>query len=200
MPNQACNKKKEVVASHDAGNTSTNESREACRNTPARPFVCGSHLRESLGLRQERQMSFLRDDCKHLVVVSGLSVSPNGFQLRPWDTCALWECRDLLGTRETRDIIEENVTLPCLWGSSTSLCGALDPSWGTFADLYQVCCGGDEEMEITWLTKTEVFASQTTASVLSVSRYQTFSFITVYRWFPSKHIQGSANTDISKHV
>lgn len=63
-----------MAASHDAANTSTNESREACRNTPIRPFVSGSHLRESLGLRQERQMSFLRDECKHLVVVLGLSV------------------------------------------------------------------------------------------------------------------------------
>lgn len=104
--------KKEVAASHDAGNTRTNESQETCRNTLARPFVSGSHLRESLGLCQERQMSFLRDECKHLVVVLGLSVdySPKGAQLRRWDTCALWECRDLLGIQETRDIIQENVT------------------------------------------------------------------------------------------
>lgn len=147
-----------MAASHDAANTSTNESREACRNTPARPFVSGSHLRESLGLRQERQMSFLRDECKHLVVVLGLSVDylvTKRCSVASVGHMCLWECRDLLGIQETRDIIQENMTLPCLWCSSASLCGALDPSWGTFADLYQVRCGGDEETEITWLTKTE---------------------------------------------
>lgn len=81
----------------------------------ARPFVSGSHLRESLGLRQERQMSFLRDECKHLVVVLGLSVD---YSVTKRFSVALvghmWECRDLLGIQETRDIIQENTGITWL--------------------------------------------------------------------------------------
>lgn len=113
--------KKEVAASHDAANTSTNESREACRNTPARPFVSGSHLRESLGLRQEHQMSFLRDECKHLVVVLGLSVDYSVTKrcsvASVGHMCFVGMQRSL-GLQET--IIQENMTLPCPWCSSAS--------------------------------------------------------------------------------
>lgn len=112
VPNQACNKKN-VAASHDAGNTSTNESREACRNTPGRLFVSGSHSRERFRLRWERQTSFLRDERKHLVVVLGLSADYSA--TKRCSVVSMGRVRSLGMQRppgNSANIIRKDVTLP----------------------------------------------------------------------------------------
>lgn len=122
-------------------------------------------------------MSFLRDECKHLVVVLGLSVDYSvtkrcsvasvghmcfvGMQRSPGNT------GDKRHNTEKHDCHVSSVATPLFVGYSITAGGLLQ--------IYTKCAVVEmRKLRLRGLQRqnsTEVFASQTTASVLSVSRH-----------------------------